>query len=171
MLFTSYSMLKNVKKILERKIDNTIYSQDGMSPSKALSCYINDTGSVLMGTHSFWQGIDLPGDLLKGVIITRLPFAVPDTPIMEAKFERLREAGKNPFVYLQIPEAVLKMKQGAGRLLRSGTDRGVVAILDSRIKTKSYGTIFSGSLPECEKTGTLKELTAKYKKLLKIREN
>lgn len=170
-LFTSYSMLKNVKKILERKIDNTIYSQDDMSPSKALYCYINDNGSVLMGTHSFWQGIDLPGDLLKGVIITRLPFAVPDTPIMEAKFERLREAGKNPFVYLQIPEAVLKMKQGAGRLLRRGTDRGIVAILDSRIKTKSYGAIFSGSLPECEKTGSLKELTAKYKKLLKIREN
>jgi ATP-dependent DNA helicase DinG len=170
-LFTSYSMLKNVKRLLERKIDNTIYSQDDMSPSKALYGYMNDTGSVLMGTHSFWQGIDLPGDLLKGVIITRLPFAVPDTPIMEAKFERLRESGKNPFVYLQIPEAVLKMKQGAGRLLRRGTDRGIVAILDSRIKTKSYGSIFTGSLPECEKTGSLKDLTAKYKKMLNIREN
>jgi len=171
LLFTSYNMLKNVKKILERKIDNTIYSQEGISPSKALNYYINDQGSVLMGTHSFWQGIDLPGDLLRGVIITRLPFAVPDTPIMEAKFERLREAGKNPFVYLQIPEAVLKMKQGAGRLLRSGTDKGIVAILDSRIRTKSYGTIFSDSLPDCERAGSLDELTKKYKKLMKINEN
>lgn len=171
LLFTSYSMLKNVKRILERKIDNRIYSQDGLSASRALQSYITDDGSVLMGTHSFWQGIDLPGDLLKGVIITRLPFAVPDTPIMEAKFERLREEGKNPFVYLQIPEAVLKMKQGAGRLIRRGTDKGIVAILDSRIRTKSYGSIFSESLPDCEKVYNLKELTKKYKRLISIKEN
>jgi ATP-dependent DNA helicase DinG len=119
-----------------------------------------------MGTHSFWQGIDLPGDLLKGVIITRLPFAVPDTPIMEAKFEKLRNDGKNPFVYLQIPEAVLKMRQGAGRLIRSGTDQGIVAILDSRITTKSYGGIFSDSLPECERVFNLKDFTKKYKELI-----
>ncbi len=171
LLFTSYSMLKNVKKQLEKKIDNTIYSQENMSPSKALNYYINDQGSVLMGTHSFWQGIDLPGDLLRGVIITRLPFAVPDTPIMEAKFEKLREEGKNPFVFLQIPEAVLKMKQGAGRLLRRGTDKGIVAVLDSRIKTKGYGAIFSDSLPDCERAGSLKELTKKYKKLMNINDN
>ncbi len=171
MLFTSYSMLKKVKALLERRIENTIYSQDGMSPSRALSCYIGDQGSVLMGTHSFWQGIDLPGDLLRGVIITRLPFAVPDTPIMEAKFERLREAGKNPFIYLQIPEAVLKMKQGAGRLLRRGTDKGIVAILDSRIKTKGYGATFTDSLPHCEQVLSLKDLTTKYMKLMNINKN
>jgi ATP-dependent DNA helicase DinG len=124
-----------------------------------------------MGTHSFWQGIDLPGDLLRGVIITRLPFAVPDTPIMEAKFERLKEAGKNPFIHLQIPEAVLKMKQGAGRLLRRGTDKGIVAILDSRIRTKSYGATFTDSLPDCEKVLSLKDLTTKYMKLMNINKN
>ncbi|MCL1833235.1 MAG: ATP-dependent DNA helicase, partial [Leptospirales bacterium] len=167
LLFTSYSMLRRVKKLLEEKIDYRIYSQDSMSASKALNSYIDDDTSILMGTHSFWQGIDLPGDLLKGVIIARLPFAVPDTPIMEAKFERLRNEGKNPFVYLQIPEAVLKMRQGAGRLIRRGTDRGVVAILDSRIKTKSYGGIFSDSLPECDKVLSLKEFTKKYKALMK----
>jgi ATP-dependent DNA helicase DinG len=167
LLFTSYSMLRRVKKLLEEKIDYRIYSQDSMSASKALNSYIDDDTSILMGTHSFWQGIDLPGDLLKGVIIARLPFAVPDTPIMEAKFERLRNEGKNPFVYLQIPEAVLKMRQGAGRLIRRGTDRGVVAILDSRIKTKSYGEIFSSSLPECDKVLSLKEFTKKYKALMK----
>ncbi|MCL1864739.1 MAG: ATP-dependent DNA helicase [Spirochaetes bacterium] len=171
LLFTSYSMLKKVKVLLEEKIDNKIYSQDSMSASKALDFYINDDSSILMGTHSFWQGIDLPGDLLKGVIIARLPFAVPDTPIMEAKFEKLRNDGKNPFVNLQIPEAVLKMRQGAGRLIRRGTDRGVVAILDSRIKTKGYGAIFSDSLPECERSFSLKEFTKKYKALMDVTDN
>jgi len=124
-----------------------------------------------MGTHSYWQGIDLPGDLVRGVIIMRLPFAVPDTPVMEAKFERLKNEGKNPFVYLQIPEAVLKTKQGAGRLIRRGTDRGIVAILDSRVKTKSYVQIFTDSLPVCERVSSLKDLTAKYKKMIDVREN
>jgi len=128
-------------------------------------------GAVLMGTHSFWQGIDLPGDLLKGVIIARLPFAVPDTPIMEAKVEKIKNEGKNPFVALQIPDAVLKMKQGSGRLIRRGTDKGIVAILDSRIKTKGYGATFDSSLPECSRALTLKELTENYKNILKIREN
>jgi ATP-dependent DNA helicase DinG len=166
LLFTSYSMLKKVKSLLEELIDNKIYSQDSMSASRALDFYINDDGSILMGTHSFWQGIDLPGDLLKGVIIARLPFAVPDSPIMEAKFEKLKNDGKNPFVYLQIPEAVLKMRQGAGRLIRRGTDRGIVAILDSRIKRKSYGGIFSDSLPECERAFDLNDFTKKYKDLV-----
>jgi ATP-dependent DNA helicase DinG len=164
-------MLKKVKRLLEEMIDYRIYSQDSMSASKALDFYINDDTSILMGTHSFWQGIDLPGDLLKGVIITRLPFAVPDSPIMEAKFEKLRNDGKNPFVYLQIPEAVLKMRQGAGRLIRRGTDRGIVAILDSRIKTKNYGEIFSDSLPECERALSLKEFTKKYKALVNAMDN
>ncbi len=171
LLFTSYNMLKSMKALLEDLIDNKIYSQDEMSASKALHSYMRHPGAVLMGTHSFWQGIDLPGDLLKGVIIARLPFAVPDTPIMEAKVEKIKSEGKNPFVYLQIPDAVLKMKQGAGRLIRRGTDKGVVAVLDSRIKTKGYGVTFDSSLPECSRALTLKELTENYKKILKAREN
>ncbi|HPS56653.1 MAG TPA: helicase C-terminal domain-containing protein [Spirochaetota bacterium] len=170
-LFTSYAMLRTVRTMLEKLTTCTIYSQDTMTASKALNLYINDPHSVLMGTHSYWQGIDLPGDLVRGVIIMRLPFAVPDTPVMEAKFERLKNEGKNPFVYLQIPEAVLKMKQGAGRLIRRGSDRGIVAILDSRIKTKSYGSIFTDSLPVCEKVLSLKDLTEKYKKMIQVQEN
>ena len=169
-LFTSYAMLRTVRSILEELTSFTIYSQDRMTASKALGLYMNDKTSVLMGTHSYWQGIDLPGDLVRGVIIMRLPFAVPDTPVMEAKFERLREAGKNPFAYLQIPEAVLKMKQGAGRLIRRGTDRGIVAVLDSMIKTKSYGSIFTDSLPACDRVLSLKELTEKYKRMMDVRE-
>lgn len=170
-LFTSYRMLREVKDLISVKISNTIYSQDEMSASRALKFYMEDRNSVLMGTHSFWQGIDLPGDLLRGVIITRLPFAVPDTPVMEAKFERLKEMGKNPFIHLQIPEAALKLKQGAGRLIRRGDDRGIVAILDSRIVTKSYGPVFVDSLPEVKAVKNLKDLTAQYKTLLKIYEN
>ncbi len=170
-LFTSYSMLRTVRTMLEKLTRCAIYSQDSMTASKALGMYIDHPDSVLMGTHSYWQGIDLPGDLVRGVIIMRLPFAVPDTPIMEAKFERLKNEGKNPFVYLQIPEAVLKMKQGAGRLIRRGSDRGIVAILDSRIRTKSYGSIFTDSLPVCEKVSSLKELTVKYKRMIDVKEN
>jgi ATP-dependent DNA helicase DinG len=170
-LFTSYRMLKEVKDILSAEIPHTIYSQDEMSASRALKSYVEDNNSVLMGTHSFWQGIDLPGDLLRGVVITRLPFAVPDTPVMEAKFERLKEMGKNPFIHLQIPEAALKLKQGAGRLIRRGDDKGIVAILDSRIVTKSYGSVFVESLPSVKAVKNLKDLTAQYKTLLKIYEN
>ena len=170
-LFTSYRMLKEVKELIASKISHTIYSQDEMSASRALKCYVEENNSILMGTHSFWQGIDLPGDLLRGVIITRLPFAVPDSPVMEAKFERLKEMGKNPFIHLQIPEAALKLKQGAGRLIRRGDDKGIVAILDSRIVTKSYGSVFVESLPATPAVKTLKELTEKYKSLLKIYEN
>ncbi len=171
LLFTSYSTLKSVKNILEDIIDNKIYSQDEMSASKALHAYIRHSGSVLMGTHSFWQGIDLPGDLLKGVIIARLPFAVPDTPIMEAKVEKIRNEGRNPFISLQIPDAVLKMKQGTGRLIRRETDKGIVAVLDSRIKTKGYGATFDSSLPECGRALNMKELTEKYKQIIHAKEN
>lgn len=170
-LFTSYRMLKDVKDMISSEISHTIYSQDEMIASRALKCYIEDNNSVLMGTHSFWQGIDLPGDLLRGVIITRLPFAVPDSPVMEAKFERLKSMGKNPFLHLQIPEAALKLKQGAGRLIRRGDDKGIVAILDSRIVTKSYGSVFIESLPKVSPVTNLKDLTAGYKNLLKIFEN
>ena len=105
-LFTSYSLLRTVKHLLQRNIENRIFSQDELSASGAISAYIANRGSVLMGTHSFWQGIDLPGDLLKGVIITRLPFSVPDTPIMKARIEKVEQQGKNSFFDLQIPEAV-----------------------------------------------------------------
>jgi len=165
-LFTSYWTLKNIKAYLSTLIDNPIFSQDELSASKALSMYIENDGSVLMGTHSFWQGIDLPGDLLRSVIITRLPFSVPDTPVTEAKLELCKMSGLNPFVQIQIPEAVLKMKQGVGRLIRSGTDKGIVAILDSRIKTKHYGIIFENSLPQCIKVSNLKDLKLKYNEIL-----
>ncbi len=170
-LFTSYKMLKTVKHILQRNIPNRIFSQDELTASGALSAYMGNSGSVLMGTHSFWQGIDLPGDLLKGVIITRLPFSVPDTPIMKARMEKIEQKGKNSFFDLQIPEAVIKMKQGAGRLIRNEEDRGIVAVLDPRIISKGYGSAFLDSLPNGERVMELKGLPSKYRELLGVSEN
>ena len=164
-LFTSYRTLREVKTILADLIDYPIYSQDVLAPSDAFEKYVNDNNSVLMGTHSFWQGIDLPGDLLRGVILMKLPFAVPDSPPVEAKMERCAQAGKNPFTSLQVPEAVIRFKQGFGRLIRSSTDRGVVAVLDSRLLSKPYGKIFLKSIPECRVVYSLRELKEEYASL------
>lgn len=149
MLFTSYRMLEIVRESLAGMIDHPVFAQGEYPASEVLERYLEAGNAVLMGTHSFWQGIDLPGDLLRGVIMMRLPFAVPDRPPVQARMERIEERGGNPFYSFQVPAAVLKFKQGFGRLIRGKTDRGVVAVLDSRILGKGYGRFFIKSLPEC----------------------
>jgi ATP-dependent DNA helicase DinG len=103
----------------------------------------------LFATASFWEGVDVQGEALSCVIVDRLPFAPPDDPIVSARIERLRRLGKEPFYSLQVPMAVLALKQGFGRLIRTRSDRGILCILDIRILTKSYGRIFRKSLHEC----------------------
>ena len=115
-----------------------------------LSRFKNEAGSILFGVDSFWQGIDVQGKALSNVIITKLPFSVPDHPIIEARLEDIRKRGGDAFLEYNLPEAVLRFKQGFGRLVRSKKDTGIVAVLDSRIITKSYGRQFLDSIPQCE---------------------
>jgi ATP-dependent DNA helicase DinG len=152
-LFTSYKMLKSCAERLAQwfvRHQYTLYCQsDGLPNSLMLERFRKDTAGVLFGTDSFWQGVDVPGDALQNVIITKLPFSVPDHPLLEARLEAIRERGGNPFIEYQVPEAVIKLKQGFGRLIRRKADTGQVAILDPRIRSKPYGRQFLESLPDC----------------------
>ncbi|MCU0727039.1 MAG: helicase, partial [Planctomycetes bacterium] len=121
-----------------------------MPRSRMLERFREDGGAVLFGTDSFWQGVDVPGDALAHVIITKLPFEVPDRPLVEARTQEIDARGGNSFMEYSLPRAVIRLRQGFGRLIRTKEDRGVVTILDPRVTTKRYGRLFLDSLPPCE---------------------
>ena len=152
-LFTSTRMLRSMAQALRPRIESEglkLLIQDGATGRhELLEQFKADVHSVLFGLDSFWMGVDVPGEALEHVVITKLPFAVPDHPLIESRIELIAQRGGNAFGEYTLPEAVLKFKQGVGRLIRSRTDRGLVTILDSRMLRKSYGRVFLQSLPRC----------------------
>jgi ATP-dependent DNA helicase DinG len=152
-LFTSRAMLRKTAEGMagwfEEQGIRLLVQDKGNSRTRLLKEFKEDRDSVLFGTDSFWQGVDVPGEALSNVILTRLPFSFPDEPLFEARCERIKEKGGEPFRELQLPEAILKFRQGVGRLIRSREDRGQIAVLDGRILSRTYGKSFLKILPEC----------------------
>jgi ATP-dependent DNA helicase DinG len=155
-LFTSYRVMQQLAGEMEAFFaDNSmtlLVQGQGAPRGKLLEQFKNTPRSVLFGTDSFWMGVDVPGEALSNVIITRLPFAVPDHPLIEAKLEFIEANGGDAFTQYSLPEAILKLRQGVGRLIRTKSDHGIVVILDNRIVTRPYGRAFLQALPECPVT-------------------
>jgi DNA polymerase-3 subunit epsilon/ATP-dependent DNA helicase DinG len=158
-LFTSHTALRlahnALQGVLERE-DILVLGQgvDG-NPRQILAAFRNNPRAIILGTSSFWEGVDISGDALRVVVITRLPFAVPTHPVISARSELFPD----PFNQYSLPQAILRFKQGFGRLIRSRQDRGVVVVLDQRLQSKPYGKAFLQSLPPCTiKAGFLREM-------------
>jgi len=146
-LFTSHHNLNAVHRLLQGRIPYTLFKQGDAPKSLLLEKFRTDTHSVLLATGSFWQGVDVPGEALSCLIVDKLPFDSPGDPLVAARIDRIRSQGGNPFMDYQLPSAIIALKQGLGRLIRNSSDRGVLSVLDVRMRTSRYGRFFFESLP------------------------
>ncbi|WP_100642839.1 ATP-dependent DNA helicase [Alteromonas facilis] len=160
LLFTSHATLKAVSQQLEQHTTRTLLVQGTTSKRELLERYVADKNTVLLGTGAFWEGVDVRGDDLICVMIDKLPFASPDDPLLQARSEDCKRRGGNPFAQISIPQAVIALKQGAGRLIRDAKDRGVLVICDHRLVTKDYGKIFVSSLPPMSRSRDWQQVLA-----------
>lgn len=158
LLFTSYRAMNEAAELLEDRIEYPVMIQ-GELPKHELLAHFRKTGNaILLGTSSFWEGVDVRGEALSCVVIDKLPFASPGDPVMQGRIDAIRSAGGQPFMDYQVPQAVIALKQGVGRLIRDINDRGVVVIGDPRLKSKSYGQVFLNSLPPMPVTDRLEDI-------------
>lgn len=158
LLFTSIAQMERFYEALTERSPFPLFRQGQMPKNQLLKVFKETPQAVLCASSSFWQGVDVQGDALRVVIIDKLPFLVPSEPLVAARINRLEEQGRNSFVDYSLPEAIISLKQGLGRLIRSRQDRGILAIFDSRLRTRSYGKVFLRSLPECPVTDSLDDL-------------
>lgn len=159
MLFTSHRALQTAATLLAERIQFPLFVQGQAPRSQLLDQFRFSGNGVLLGTSSFWEGVDIKGAALSCVIIDKLPFAAPDDPVLQARLNRLKAQGGNPFFEYQIPQAVITLKQGIGRLIRDANDRGVLVICDPRLITKPYGSVFLHSLPGMPRTQHIEDVS------------
>ncbi len=158
-LFTSFRIMQQFEEKLE-DYDFNVLTQGDTSKREMLKEFSEKPNSVLLGTMSFWEGVDVPGDALRCVIIDKLPFESPFDPVIKARLKAMQEAGENPFMQYQVPRAVITLRQGAGRLIRSSNDKGVLMICDSRLRTTHYGRTFLNSLPKMRRSNHREKVSA-----------
>jgi ATP-dependent DNA helicase DinG len=160
LLFTTLRALRKAHELLCGRIPFPLLVQGTGSRSELLARFRALGNAVLLGSQSFWEGVDVRGEALSLVVIDKLPFAPPDDPVLAARIERMRSDGANPFTELQLPQAVLQLKQGAGRLIRGETDRGVLMLCDPRLVSRAYGRRILQSLPPMPRTRSREEVVA-----------
>ena len=160
LLFTSHRALLAVREALDGRVPWPLFTQGERPRGELLDRFVETPDSVLLGTHSFWEGVDIRGDALSLVLIDKLPFAPPNDPLIAARAEAVRRDGGDPFVSIQLPAAVIGLKQGVGRLIRDASDRGVVVVCDPRLSSRGYGRVFLESLPPMPITTDLDDVTA-----------
>lgn len=165
MLFTSYAMLHRVAQKMREYPEWNLFVQGQAPRGELIDRFRQTPRAVLLGTASFWEGVDIQGDDLSCVIIDKLPFAPPNDPVMSARLKKLQDAGGKPFFDIQVPDAIISLKQGAGRLIRDEEDRGVLMICDARIQSKGYGKHFVAALPPMKQTRLLSDVRAFYARM------